>query len=285
MPTTLRRPLAVALASAALSGAALTPPARAHASTPEPAPRASRVVVTNTFAFQNVGHEANGKQVMINMRNGVNARAGANRFFDFAEIGEGKTAADAAEHDELQQVFGSTGWVRFATDNPILNRSRSEWRGDGTYLVPLAGGRAVKKCSPPRHLVVGTWHWSTNRATKLAVINTHFITGGYNNGPAACKVDDIAKRLWDQSWADLRTEVGTLTGAGYDVAVTGDFNRRYHLPYLVARTVIAEHRGLDWILAAPSKGRRVIVKAHGDFNADAEPQHDTVWSTVTFANR
>lgn len=280
-----RRPLAALLASAALLSAGAVASASSASGVPT-STTPHRVTATNTFAFQNIGHETNGLQVMRLMRAGVIKRSTTgNRFYDFAEIGEGKTAADAREHNELKHVFGPNRWVDFRTDDPVKNLATSAWHNDGTTVVPLAGGRGIKKCSPPRHLIVGKWHWGTNPATKLAVVNSHFTTGAYNKGMPACKRNNIAKRLWDRSWIDLQTEVRALRGDGYDVVVTADFNRRTRLPYLVQRTVVAEHRGPDWILAAPIGARRVVVKRRGYFATRGESFHPTIWSTVTFTDK
>jgi hypothetical protein len=112
-------------------------------------------------------------------------------------------------------------------------------------------------------------------------MNTHFVANAYNGGENA-----RLKSFWDTAWKKLRSEVSSLNNRGYDIVITGDFNRNSELPQLHDGTRSIMRNGPDRILAVPADKRKITDVNTGVIKTPSgESFHANLWATITFANK
>jgi hypothetical protein len=123
---------------------------------------------------------------------------------------------------------------------------------------------------------------------KISFINTHFIADAYNGD---CGPPCVSR--WNTHWDNLKTQVTNERQAGYNIVLTGDFNRRVNDHWSPANVNgnarLVKAGNVDFIIAIPNSGWKV-EKVH---NQDGSPQqgewpigidhHEAHWVKLKFS--
>lgn len=243
-------------------------------------PRAS---ITTTVSYQNLGREnVSPTNVFRMIKSSLGGRA--NVVYNFGEI----DASDPYdEHGALKQVFGTTGWNWFSTDQPQLSRLSSDWKSGGTELVKLLDGGQVFRshgcATGAEYLMISKYISKQNSNTKFALINTHFITHAY----AASGNNSWCRGYWDRSWVKLKDKVASLHDRNFDVIIAGDFNHHSSsFPFLHVGTRLVMKYSVDTIFAIPAKGRALTVEGSGAISTPTgESFHKDIWARLKFSGK
>lgn len=242
-----------------------------------PSETGPRVDMTATYSFQNLGREeASATAVFQTIKDGLGGRP--NVVYNFAEIDEG----DSGEHAALKNVFGNDGWSNFSSRVPSLNRlDGKKWKSAGNESLKFHGATG-NNSGPERVLTISKFQGVQSGATKVAVLNTHFVANAYNG-----RMDSDLKKFWDTAWTKLKAKVATLHDNGYDIVITADFNRQNDLPKLHDGTRQLSRIGPDRILAIPSKGRSIKDVSSGNIiTPTGEGAHNgNRWAKLTFTGK
>jgi len=169
--------------------------------------------------------------------------------------------------------------VGISKKHPIVAKLGKSWKFIGGETIFAVGGQA--RSWPNRYFTVVKYQKRLNPKNKLARVNTHFAPGAFNN-----KIEhNQALRLaaWNEHWEGLRELIKELRQDGFDVVVSGDFNRQGKFPHLHRAAILVAHESVDRIYAIPAKGRKAEVRDSGTAPIGVD-FHKHIWVKVKFSN-
>ncbi|WP_117210559.1 hypothetical protein [Allorhizocola rhizosphaerae] len=282
--TTIAAPAVIVSSPAAVAGPATLAPYP---------PTSPMVFVTANIGRDYTGGASKISSTLERIRGNVNnASNGRPRFIGWQEIDEDDPAE---EMQILKDVYPSdTGWER------SLNRTLPDGTTQPLKVPAVAhdaqktehrvafGSSGLESASPTRWITITRFD-----NQNISFINTHFIAGAFGDCDNRC-----AERLdrWKAHWESLKDQVAREHNAGYNVVVTGDFNRRKVAGGWTPASVHPDaHQvkdgGVDHIIAIPRQGWQVdkIRYADGSFKQGewwiGIDSHEAHWVTLQFQQR
>lgn len=131
------------------------------------------------------------------------------------EIGE------VADHKAVDQACPPKNWYHeFRSLAVPVSVKKRYWTVVGSGSVKTHNGKAG--VSPTRYVV-----WVVLRrkgkAQKIAVVNTHYVSGAWNSKPKAAK--QWRQDMWKIHWKKQQEIIADLLSQNISVLGTGDFNR------------------------------------------------------------
>lgn len=229
-----------------------------------------------TIGFQNLGYvNVSADNVFQTIRGTLDTSDG-NNVYGFAEIDAGDAAH--SESAALKRVFGPDGWSGANKQVPIISQLKDNLVVTGSQEILLHDATG-NNTGPARWLIVKKIKNINHKNTKLAVLNTHFVSKAYNDPP----YDTRLQQFWDQAFEKTSETIKALHDDGYDIVMSGDFNNTNVSFSNVGMRKIAQH-GPDRIFSLPAKGRSLDVASSGDFfTPSGESFHDCLFAKVIFS--
>jgi len=282
--------LALVTAIAGWAAIALTHPA-AIAGTVAQSPTGAMIFVTANIGRK---YDSGSKptEVMKRLRHNLNdVSNGHPRFIGWQEIDEDDPAA---ELNILKATYPSDGgWQR------TLYRERPDGKREALKVPTVAhdaqksdqriafGSSGMAHVSPTRWITVTRF-----KNQNLSEINTHFIAGAFDD----CQNCPERRKRWSALWDHLKEQVAKEHSAGFNVVVTGDFNRRagsggWSPANVHPSAHLVKSGGLDHIVAVPRAGWNVVKPryANGSFKQGAWgigiDSHKAQWVTLRFLDK
>lgn len=178
---------------------------------------------------------------------------------------------NADEREVIAEVFDGYTIVGARTRCPIVVSPGVE-----TGEVAINGTSAgIHRQSPPR-VAVDVYLPKTN----TAILGGHFPRAF--NAPKTLPARAALIKAWWVHRRGMRDRARYHRQLGHNVIWATDVNVRWKRPKVSRLEVPVAHKGLDWVRAIPTAGRRVRVRDHGVIDMRIEPWHDCVWATVQF---
>lgn len=284
------RPLVLALATTVVAATAIVSAhsAASGATTATYSPTSPMVFVTANIG-RNYAGGSKISEVMNRLRHhAYDVSNGRPRFIGWQEIDEDDPAAEMAILKDVYPADG--GWQR------TLYRERPDGSLEPLKVPEVAhdaqksgsrvafGSSGMAGVSPTRWITVTRF-----RNQNISFLNTHFIAGAFDD----CANCAERRERWWAHWDSLKAQVATEHNDGFNVVITGDFNRRpvdggWTPANLHSRARHVKSGGLDHIVAVPRAGWSVTKPRYADGSFKQGEwwigidSHEAHWVTLQF---
>ncbi|MGH3737638.1 MAG: hypothetical protein ACRDT6_18810 [Micromonosporaceae bacterium] len=221
-----------------------------------------------TFVTANIGRDYGSgskiTEVMTRIRHNLyDVSNGRPRYIGWQEIDEDDPAAELSILKDVYKYDG--GWERTLYRDPdgirvplkVPNVAHDAQKSDQRVAFGSSGMDGI---SPTRWITI-TRYQNQN----ISQINTHFIAGAFKDCPTCAERRD----RWWAHWRSLKDQVAREHNAGFNVVLTGDFNRRPDPGGWNPTNVHPDARhvkngGIDHIVAVPRGGWKVVKQRYAN---------------------
>jgi hypothetical protein len=188
------------------------------------------------------------------------------------EIGERE------DHRAIDRACPPRSWFQEFDnlDIPISAKKRY-WTVEKKGYIKTHNGKAAT--SPSRYV---TWVVLGRKGKKssIAIVNTHFVSGAWNNKPKTNK--KWRQEMWQVHWKKEQEVIADLLSQGISVIGTGDFNR-VKVEKFFPRQVwcVGGTTGIDKIFYInATNGVRLSKKGAGKYTGRVFTDHRPCWAEI-----